>query len=83
LFTPDESFTPDHNQFLKMLPQMINPIWPTVFQNNRFWNVTAPVLPNNFPPGNAPSFNLTNSILPPKYRKDFPAGSAPPLNSNN
>jgi hypothetical protein len=26
LFTPDESFTPDHNQFLKMLPQMINPI---------------------------------------------------------
>jgi hypothetical protein len=83
LFEPHDSFSPAHNEFLMMLPQLINPIGPTVFQNNRFRNVPAPVLPNNFPPGNAPPFNLTNSIRPPKYRNDFPPGSAPPLNPNN
>jgi hypothetical protein len=82
LFEPHDSFSPAHNEFLMMLPQLIDPIGPTVFQNKRFRNVPAPDLPNNFPPGNAPPFNLTNSIRPPKYRNGFPPGNAPHWNNS-
>ena len=81
LFTPDESFSDEHNEILIMLSQLIEPIGPTVFQNSRFRNVPAPNLPNNFPPGNAPPLNNTNFRPAPKYPNNFPPGSAPPFNN--
>ena len=54
---PRECFSPEHNEFLRTLPSLIEPIKPTVNQNNRFRRVPSPKLPKNYHPGNAPPWN--------------------------
>ena len=56
---PHKSFSPEHNEFLRTLPSLIEPIKPTVNQNNRFRRVPSPKLPKNYHPGNAPPWNNT------------------------
>jgi len=54
---PRECFSPEHNEFLRTLPFLIEPIALTVNQNRNLRRVPAPKLPKNYHPGNAPPWN--------------------------
>ena len=84
LFDPNVAhFSPEYNHFLSILANRIEPTAPTVNKNRKLRHVPAPILPNDFPLGNAPPLNNTNlrRVPAPKLLKNDPPGNAPPWNN--